>query len=244
MATENDVRFSIPLYTIPQAARYVRVPESTYYKWVKGYRASPVAGGADSARIAEPVIASIPPEKRGWPSVPFVGLAESMVLAAFRKSGVSLQHIRRVIDVLSNEVGLEYALASERLYSDGAAILFDYTQHRGLEADETEELQGLTRVVDGQRVFADVVRGYLERIVYANDGWAGSLMLPVGDRPLLSVRPDQAGGTPLFVRGGAPLEQVLARWQAGERIAELAQDFEVPPEDLEDALRSALPAAA
>jgi uncharacterized protein (DUF433 family) len=37
---------------------------------------------------------------------------------------------------------------------------------------------------------------------------------------------------------------VLDRRRAGEPLAEVAEDFGVPPEDVEDILRVALPAAA
>ncbi|MGH8902985.1 MAG: hypothetical protein ACRDYA_15270, partial [Egibacteraceae bacterium] len=60
------------------------------------------------------------------PSIPFVGLAESMVLTAFRKAGVSLHHIRQAIPVQERAVGIAHALDSQRLYTDGAVILYDY----------------------------------------------------------------------------------------------------------------------
>ena len=56
--------------------------------------------------------------------------------------------------------------ASRRLYSDGAVILYDYA-----EAEGNEELGGLTEVVSRQRVFAPVIKEYLERITYGEDGW-------------------------------------------------------------------------
>jgi hypothetical protein len=56
--------------------------------------------------------------ERGYPTVPFVGLAEGMLQAAFRQAGVSLQHIRRAVAVLEREIGVDHALASKRLYTD------------------------------------------------------------------------------------------------------------------------------
>ncbi len=138
---------------------------------------------------------------------------------------------------MEDRVGLDHALASERLYTDGATILFDYASAGQLENAAAEDLAGLTRVVDGQRVFSQVVGNYLQRISYADDGLAAELVLPYGDRAVLRVRPDQAGGQPLFVRGRAPLDAVVARWRAGDRISEIAADFEIPEEDLEDGLR-------
>lgn len=155
-----------------------------------------------------------------------------------------MQHIRRAFPVLEQEVGLHHALASRRLYSDGAAILYDFATSGPLEDDAAEELSGLTRVLDGQRVFSDVVREYLGCIRYGRDGLAVELSLPYGDRQLLRIRPEQAGGQPVFVNGRARLDDVLARWRAGDRIRVIAEDFEVPAEDVEDAVRMALGAAA
>jgi uncharacterized protein (DUF433 family) len=229
----DEIRFAVPLYTVAEAARYVRVPQSTYGTWAKGYDRV-LEGGRHTH--GEPVITALP-AGRGQPTIPFVGLAESLVLAAFRKAGVSLQHIRQAIPALAQQVGLEHALASERLYTDGAVILYDFAHEGRIEDDAAEELSGLTRVVDGQRVFAEVIRDYLRRITYADDGWAAQLVLPYGDRDLLRIRPDQAGGRPLFVRGRARLEDLVSRWRAGDRLAEIAADLEVPVDDLEDALR-------
>jgi hypothetical protein len=42
-----------------------------------------------------------------------------------------MQRIRPAIVVLARELGLEYALASRRLYTDGAEALYDYARHAG-----------------------------------------------------------------------------------------------------------------
>jgi len=238
---EADLRFTVPLYTVAEAARYVRVPSSTLGDWAKGYH-KPYTDRTGRRREArgEAVVTAFPPVRRGYPTIPFVGLAESMVLAAFRRAGVSLQHIRQTIPVLEAQIGVDHALASRRLSTDGAVILYDFTTGSPVDDDTRQELAGLTRVVDGQRVFAEVVRDYLRRITYGDDGWALELALPYGERDLLRVRADRAGGQPTFVRGGAPLAAIVSRWQAGDRIADLAADFEVPPHDLEDVLRAAV----
>lgn len=234
----DDIRLTVPLYTVREAAAYVRVPRTTLGGWAYGYRVR--KGGRQ--RIA-PVVTAFAGQ-RGKASIPFIGLAESMVLSAFRRSGVSMQHIRRALPVLTKEVGLHHALASQRLYADGASILYDFAREGHVDEEGAAELSGLTRVLDGQRVFSDVVREYLQCITYGEDGLAVALVLPYADRELLRVRPDQAGGRPIFVNGRARLDDVLGRWRAGDRIRAIAQDFEVPPEDVEDAVRIALGAAA
>lgn len=169
---DRDLRFAVPLYTVTEAARYVRVPRSTLHAWARGYDR---VFDARAAVHGDAVITAFD-TGRAQPSIPFIGLAEALVLAAFRKTGVSLQHIRHALPILEREVGLEHALASRRLYTDGAAILYDFA-HRPVATDHIAvELSGLTRVVDGQRVFAEVVGDYLRRITYAEDGWAAQLV--------------------------------------------------------------------
>lgn len=235
MSTNQDGRFDTPRYTTAEAARFVGVPTSTFSTWAKGYVRRPL--GRPEV-IGRPIVSSVAAD-RGYPSVPFVGLAEAMVLAAFRRAGVSLQHIRQAVAIISDEIGLEHALASQRLFSDGAVILYDYA-----EAERDGELGGLTEVVSRQGVFAPIVADYLKRITYGGDGYAVQLVSPATSRPLIVADPERAFGQPIFIHGAARVEDVLDRWRAGEPLNEVAEDFGVPPEDVEDILRVTLPAAA
>lgn len=237
MQTEHSIngRFETPLYTVAEAARFLGVPTPTFATWAKGYVRRPPGR---PAVLGAPIITSFAAE-RGYPSIPFVGLAEAMVLAAFRRGGISLQHIRRAVAIIEREVGLEHALASERLYTDGAVILYDYAQ-----AEHDTELDGLTEVVSRQRVFSPMVMDYLKRITYGGDGWAVRLVSPMTARPVVLADPQRSFGQPIFVHGGVRVEDVLDRWRAGEPLADVAEDFGVPAKDVEDLLRATLPAAA
>lgn len=234
-SARRDPRFSQPLYTVAEAARFLGVPPSTLGTWAKGYirrpRGRAIVQGA-------PIITSVAADA-GRPTIPFGGLAEAMVLAAFRESGVSLQHIRAAVDVLSREMGVEHALASRRLYADGAKVLFDYADERG-----DEELVGLTEVVSRQRVFAPVIQDYLRRIDYADDAWAVRITSPATARPVVVADPRRAFGQPIFARGAAPVESIESRIKAGERADEVAADFGVPLDDVAEYLHILLPLAA
>ncbi len=232
----QDLRFDVPLYTIGEAARYLGVPPSTLGTWAKGYtrhprgRARPVHGA--------PIITAFD-ARPGLPQIPFIGLAESMVLAGMRHAGVSLQHIRKAVDVLDSQIGLRHALASHRLYTDGAQLLYDFA-----ETAAVDELDELTVVVSGQRVFSEVIRDYLQRISYGDDGWAVRVVLPLTSNQIVEVDPSRSFGQPIFLRGAVRVEDVVDRWRAGEPLSEVAADFGVPVEDVEDVLRATLPAAA
>ena len=57
---------------------------------------------------------------------------------------------------LSAEFGLDHAFASERVYTDGAELIFDY-------ASTSDDEALLTVVRTGQEHLAEVIRGYLKR---------------------------------------------------------------------------------
>jgi uncharacterized protein (DUF433 family) len=234
MKKTRDTRFSVPLYTVAEAAQFLGVPPSTFSTWARSYVRRPL----DRTEVrGAPIVASVEVE-RGLPAIPFVGLAEGMVLAAFRRAGVSLQHIRKAVAVLDREIGIEFALASRKLYTDGAVILYDYAGRKD------QELAGLTEVVSQQRVFSPVVSEYLKRVRYGSDDWAITLVSPATVRPVVEVDPARGFGQPIFIRSASRVEDVFDRWRAGDPLAEVADDFGVPLEDVEEALRVRLPIAA
>jgi uncharacterized protein (DUF433 family) len=167
-----------------------------------------------------------------------MGFAEAYVLSAFRRAGVPMQRIRPAVRVLASGIGMDYALASKRLYTDGAEVLYDYAT-----SEHDEDLRGLTVVRTGQRQFAEVVRDYLKRITYGDDGWAARLRLPAYRHAGVIVDPSQAFGMPLVIHGGARVEDLVDRFVAGDTLADIAEDFGVPESEVEDVVRVATKAA-
>lgn len=223
-----------------EAARIVDVPASTLATWAKGYVRKPKRG---SQVVGQPVITFRPPVGHLEPSIPFVGLAEALVLAAVRRSGVPMQRIRPALAELQRSIGIDHALASRRLYSDGAELLYDY----GESADDPEvgrALRELVVVRSRQRVFAEVVDAYLRRIEYGSDGYASLIHVPTYERAQVVVDPTRAFGAPIFERGAARLDDVLQRFWTGESLEELSEEFGVPADQLEDVVRVASRRAA
>jgi uncharacterized protein (DUF433 family) len=222
----DDVRLVRPLFTLREAASYLGIPDSTIHNWARPAGEKP------------PMITALP--RRGaQATVPFIGFAEAYVLSAFRRAGVPLQRIRPAVERLSATIGIEHALASQRLYTDGAEVLYDYATER-----DEEDLLELVVVRTGQHQFSEVVRDYLKRITYGGDGWASRLHLPSYRTADVVVDPRVAFGLPLVVHGGARVEDLVDRFRAGDSVAEVAEDFGVPPEEVEDVIRVATRAAA
>lgn len=233
-------RFATPLYGLGEAAGYLAVPPSTLVTWAYGYERRRAGAGAV---VGAPVITAIRPARRHEAAVPFIGLAEAYALAAFRQAGVPMQRIRPAIDVLHRELGLDYALASRRLYSDGAEILYDYAQHAD-GTPEGESARELVVVRNSQRVFAEVVASYLRRVEFAPDGYAQVIHLPQYRVAAVTVDPDHGFGRPRFARGGAGVDDVIDLFLAGEPVDAVAAEFGLSRDEVEDALRVTARAAA
>jgi len=238
--TTDRTRFEVPLYTVAEAARIVAVPPSTLAAWAKGYSRR-FAGRATVT--GDPVVTSLPTDRRADPCVPFVGLAEALVLSALRRSEVPLQRIRPALAHLQREIGLDHALASRRLYTDGAELLFDYGESHA-DTPDGAGVRTLVVVRSGQRVFADVVHDYLRRIEYGADGYASLIHLPAYGHAEVVADPTRSFGSPIFERGGARVDDVLQRFWTGESLDELSAEFGVPADQLEDVLRVASRRAA
>lgn len=154
-----------------------------------------------------------------------------------------MQRIRPALIELQNEIGVEHALASKKLYTDGAELLFDYGERQAGTVDG-QSARDLVVVRNGQRVFVDVISEYLKRIQYGADGYPELIRVPTYRHADVVVDPKRAFGAPIFERGGARVDDVLERFWADESIDELADEFGVPVDQLEDVLRVASRRAA
>jgi uncharacterized protein (DUF433 family) len=227
-----DLRFDVPLYTVAEAARALDVPASTFSSWAKGY----TRRSENGKPVVVPPILTVLDGNRRAPTIPFIGLAEGMVLAALRRAHVPLQRIRPALDALAKEIGIAHALASKRLYSDGAELLYHFTEHASGEA--ADAARDLVVVRSNQRVFGDVIADYLQRIEYASDGYAKLIRLPGYKRAEVVADPLRSFGQPIFARGGARVADVLERFWTGEGIDDLTAEFGVPASEIEDLLRA------
>lgn len=201
-----------PLFTQGEAASLLQTPQSTFNRWVHGYTSS--AGNRQDPFVSTTGVG------RGV-TVPFVGLAEAWVVRAFRTAGVSLPRIRSAVEKLRTDIGIEHALASERLKTDGAEILWD------LQLSERSDDNRLVVVRNGDAVFGEVVREHLTRVTY-RDGFAGALALKRADGIDMTVDPRISYGQPVLADYGVRVADVIARIESGESIDAIAFDWDIP----------------
>lgn len=216
-----DGAFTLPLYSLNEAADIVAMPSSTLHSWARGITYK----GVDGVQHSSPAVVTTTRSGRGS-VVPFVGLAEAYVLAAFRHAGVPMQRIRPALHRLETEFSLAAALTSEQLKTDGAEVLWDY----GRESGDQGLAEGLVVVRNGQHVFRDVIANYLRTITYEG-GRVSMIRLPQY-APVVVVDPRRNFGAPMLADGAIRVVDVRNRVRAGEAPQSVAWDYGVELSDV------------
>lgn len=214
---------TLPAYGLAEAARYLHIPPATLRSWLVG-RTYPRQDGVGSF---EPLIK---PTGTGVLRLSFVNLVEAHVLRALRtQHGIPISHVRQALDYAERELGIQRLLLSkELLTSAGELFLEQYGQ-----------LINLSR--SGQLAIKKVLEAHLRRV--ERDDRA----IPIRLYPFLSteaedrrrpvvIDPRVSFGRPMLAGAGVTTAAIAQRIDAGESVADLALDYGITPEQVEEAV--------
>jgi uncharacterized protein (DUF433 family) len=213
----------VPAYTIPQVAHYLGIPAGTLRAWTIG-QPYPVKGGI---RQFEPVIT---PAHYRLRQLSFNNLLEGHVLSALRRQhGVHLRTIREAVRFLRDQYpNKSHPLIDHQFYTKGVHL---FVRHLGqlidLEAPNQSALESYLQI-------------YLNRIQYdpVLALFPFTRATPDAASPkMIMINPRVAFGRPVITGTSIPTAAVFKRWQVGESIEEIADDFERPNPEIEEALR-------
>lgn len=212
-----------PAYTVAEAARYLKVAPATLRAWVAG-RPYPKGEGTAHSR---PLIR---PAKNPPPTMSFWNLIEAHVLRSLRTDhGVSMDSLRKAIDYAQSSLKIERLLLSPELRTDAGRLLLEkYGKLIDLSAS-------------GQLAMRHVFNEHLARVEW--DEWK----FPVRLYPFLSsdvsgatrtIRIDAqvAFGRPVLADRSISTATIVGRIDAGESLDDLAEDYEVPVAQIEEAV--------
>jgi uncharacterized protein (DUF433 family) len=215
----SDVR-DVPAYTVAEAAQYLRLPRTTLGSWMR-------AGGL------------IVPAQGSPPVLSFLNLVEAFVLSAIRREHeVSMQRARKALAFVGRDLGVKRPLVTKEFKTDGVDL---FVEHYGTLLNASQGGQ--------QTLLKDALEGHLKRIEWDGSGLAERLF-PLARSERVSqpraivIDPKMGFGRPVLAGTGIRTEIVIGRYLAGESAPELAKDYGVKPELIEDAVRLESRAAA
>lgn len=200
-------RLHLPSYRVVEAARYARTSTQTVNNWQK-------AGGH--------VLGAIGPREQGA-SLSYLQLIEVGVVAAMRKSGVTLHKIRQARDYLSTQFGSDYPFAQYRFKTDGKSLFMDYDQIVGPK--DKGKLLAVNE--NGQLAWNEILGQRLREFEYDADlGTVLRWKVAGADSPV-RVDPRVAYGAPQV--NGIATWVLRERWCSGEGLMDIATDYDLAP---------------
>jgi uncharacterized protein (DUF433 family) len=214
-----------PAYPFVEAAHYLNLPVSTLRAWCLGQGYAYKGRRRRFQRI-------IQLDGKPGDGLSFLNLVEAHVLAAIRRvHGVPLPKVRSALAFVSDRLGIDRPLADAQFQTDGIHLF-------------VEQLDRLLNVSEsGQLEMAEFLRAHLRRIERDPSGvpiklYPFTRKSIVGEPPApVEIDPRVSFGRPVL-RGKAVPTAILAdRFKGGDTLQELAGDYGVSTEEIEEAIR-------
>jgi uncharacterized protein (DUF433 family) len=222
---------NIPTYSIGETARYLRIPAGTIRSWTVGRR-YPVVDGSSFFKPLIPIANTAPR------LLSFTNLIEVHVLRAIRQHHkIQLDKVRTALDFIDEQFQVPHPLMSERFRTDGANL---FIERYGSLINASER---------GQIALKDALNAHLKRIEPDDTGLAIKLYPFTRSHEensprLVVIDPRIAFGRLVIAGTGIATSIVTERYQAGDSIDDLADDYDCDRLSIEEAIRCELPTAA
>jgi uncharacterized protein (DUF433 family) len=217
----------IPIYSIQDAARYLRIPVSTIRSWTIGHNYRVKSGSNFFAPIVE-----ISPSKPYLLS--FTNLVEIHVLRAIRQHHkIQLNRVRDALDFIDERFQVAHPLATQEFSTDGVDLFID----------RYGELIQASQVERSQLRLA--INTHLERIE-PDDGGLAIKLYPFtrsheeNNPRIVVIDPRVAFGRRTIDGTGIATSILKERYSAGDSIDDLAIDYDCDRLSIEEAIRCEL----
>jgi len=221
----------LPAYRIEEAARYLLIPKSTVRSWVVGYPYKTQTG----QRYFKPIIV---PASKSPLLLSFINLVEVHILDAIRREHkVSLEKVRKAVNYLKREFPSKHPLADQQFETDGVNLF----------VEKCRQLIDISQ--GGQLAMKEILRAHLSRVERDKAGIPAKLYpfttTSIQSEPkLIVIDPRVSFGQPVIAGTGIRIATIAERFKAGESIDELADDYDLQPFQILEAIRCELPRKA
>jgi uncharacterized protein (DUF433 family) len=202
-------RLYLPAYTTVEAARFAQTKSGTvaYWHYGTGTKVGPALGG-----------------KKPYAPLSYLQLVEVAFVASFRQRGVPLQRIRKAREYVAKVFGAEFPFAEYRFKTEGVHVLMDAAS---VDPDFSELIAADEA---GQMAWERVLLERFEQFEYEED-LAVRWHLRGRDVPIL-IDPRISFGAPVLEGTGVATWVLKGRFEAGETLEEIEDDFGVPQRDI------------
>lgn len=206
-------RLTLPAYRVVDAARYAGISSETVRNWERAAWNAP----------------SIVTGREKGVSLSYLQLVELAFVAQLRRAGLSIKKIQAARDYMRAAFTSEFPFAEHRFKTDGQDIILQYNQ---LVADQPEE-KLLIANKSGQLAWKSILGPKFTEFEYEAD--LAVRWHPRGNASPVFIDPRISFGAPT-VKGVATWA-IRGRYDGGESIEDIAEDFSITPHEVDDALK-------
>jgi uncharacterized protein (DUF433 family) len=220
-----DLLRRTPAYPFVEAAHYLNLPVSTLRAWCLGQGYAYKGRRRSFKRL-------IQLDGKRNEGLSFLNLVEAHVLAAIRRvHGVPLPKVRSALGFVSDALGIDRPLAHAQFQTNGIDLF----------VERLDELLNVSKA--GQFEMAEFLRAHLRRVERDPRGvpiklYPFTRTSIEGQQPApVEIDPRVSFGRPVLRGKGVPTAVLADRFKAGDTLQELAGDYGVPTEEIEEAIR-------
>jgi uncharacterized protein (DUF433 family) len=217
---DEATRLTGGIYTLPDAAKLLRIDLRLLRRWVAGYPADPVltpnrqASGLGSL------------QNSGFGRDRYFGfltLIEIFTAYQLRTRGFSMQKLRRFRNELAESFETDFPFALKGLLSSRRELL-----------KEMGDCALLQLGTGGQTAFEKVLQPFCEKIEFDSASKLAAKLFPAGRESSIVVDPRHAFGQPVILGTNVTTEAIALRLRAGETESDLADDFDLTEQQVRE----------
>jgi uncharacterized protein (DUF433 family) len=218
----NHSTIGIGAYTVPEAARLLKIPSVNIRRWIGGYNFQ----HHDGTRRMPPLWKSQLPIIGEHLELGFRDLIELMFVGEFLKAGLTIQVIRHCLEEAKKVISDHHPFSTRRFKTDGRTIFVEGIRESG-------EIQ-LLDLKKRQYTFKDVIEQSFKDLDIEDN--AVTSWRPFRGRKSIVIDPQRSFGQPIAADFGVPTA-VLAQAVLSEgSIGSVARLYEVPTRVVKDAV--------
>jgi uncharacterized protein (DUF433 family) len=242
----QEVPLGIGFYTVPEAARLLRVSALSVRRWLGGYTFIKKGKKVRMPPLWKPQL----PAYEHHLELGFRDLIELRFVKAFIEAGLSLKTIRSCLEYAREVVKDERPFSTRRFQTDGRTIFLDSLHHTAeselhhvdlrIELPDLRERQyfdfrnELLDLRERQYVLKQIIERTFKDLDIESD--AVTRWRPYGGKQSIVIDPQRAFGQPIAEATGVPTVTLADAVEAEQSVTRVAYLFQMTPSVVRDAI--------
>lgn len=215
IALKNDNNLGEGIYSIPDLAFILRLPQPKVRRWMKNFW---------DAKLGEKYKGKYSSGEGRDKAANFYTLIEFYVFYQLREAKVGITTILKAHEMIATQLKTPYPFASSQLLTDGRQILYSLEDGTTIKADKSLQI-----------AFKEIIENFCKKIEFSHSNLAEKFY-PLGKQHHIVVDPHHQFGQPIIEKTNLLAETIYNLHQAGESKAFISRLYNITGKEVDDAV--------